>query len=267
VTGALVPGALVLAGTRMLLAIDIGNSTIKLGIFDQEKLSERCSFPTDKEKTALQYRDSILACVASHKISAIIISSVVPSMTKIFTRVSEHYLHISPILVTANLNLGLKIKYFLPEEVGVDRLVNAVAAYHIHRCPLIIVDFGTATTFSAVSLRGEYLGGAIAPGIKMSLDSLHEKTASLPQVELSPPESVIGRDTVTNIQSGIIYGFAELAAGIIKRMKVELSSEAYVIATGGWAPLISRECSAIDEVDQLLTLKGLRIIYEKIKNS
>ncbi|MBT9137921.1 MAG: Type III pantothenate kinase [Syntrophomonadaceae bacterium] len=249
----------------MLLTIDIGNTTINLGIFEQKKLSDHCFFPANKEKTALQYRDSLLAWIAPRKISAIIISSVVPSLTEIFTRVSKYYLRISPILVTANLNLGLKVKYSLPEEVGIDRLVNAVAAYHIYRRPLIIVDFGTATTFSAVSMRGEYLGGAIAPGIKMSLDSLHEKTASLPQVELSPPENVIGRDTVTNIQSGVIYGFAELAAGIIKRMKVEFSPEAYVIATGGWALLIARECPAIDEVNQLLALKGLRIIYEKVK--
>lgn len=251
----------------MLLTIDIGNTTINLGIFDREKLIDHCSFAADKEKTVAQYGDSLLAWTAPHKISAIIMSSVVPPLTEIFTRVSSNYFHISSVFVTANLNLGLKIKYTVPEEVGVDRLVNAVAAYHIYRCPLIIVDFGTATTFSAVSGRGEYLGGAIAPGIKMSLDSLHEKTASLPQVELALPKNVIGRDTVTNIQSGIIYGFAGLAAGIIRRMKVEFSSEAYVIATGGLALLIAKECPSIDGVDQLLALKGLRIVYEKNKIS
>jgi type III pantothenate kinase len=249
----------------MLLTIDIGNTTIKLGIFDQEKLINHCSFPSDKEKTVAQYGDSLLTWTASHKISAIIISSVVPFLTEILTRVSKHYFSISPIVVTANLNLGLKIKYLAPEEVGVDRLVSAVAAYHIYRCPLIVVDFGTATTFSAVSREGEYLGGAIAPGIKMSLDFLHEKTALLPQVELALPKNVIGRDTVTNIQSGIIYGFAGLAEGIIRRMKVKLSSGAYIIATGGWAHLIAKECPLIDEIDQFLTLKGLRIIYEKNK--
>lgn len=251
----------------MLLTVDIGNTTINLGVFDQEKLIAHCSFPADKKKTVAQYGDSLLAWTAPHKISAIIISSVVPPLTEIFTRATERYLCISPLLVTANLNLGLKIKYFVPEEVGVDRLINAVAAYHIYRRPLIIVDFGTATTFSAVSARGEYLGGAIAPGIKMSLDSLYKKTASLPLVELALPKNVIGRDTVTNIQSGIIYGFAGLATGIIDRMKVEFSSEAYVVATGGWALLIAKECPSIDEVDQLLPLKGLRIIYEKNRDS
>ena len=250
----------------MLLTIDIGNTTVNLGIFNREKLIDHCSFSADKRKTVVQYGDSLLTWIAPHKISAAIMSSVVPHLTEMFIRVSEHYLCISPVSVTVNLNLGLKIKC-LRKEVGVDRLVNAVAAHHIYRCSLIIVDFGTATTFSAISKKGEYLGGAIAPGIKMSLDSLHEKTASLPQVELALPENVIGIDTATNIQSGIIYGFAELAAGIIRRMKAGFSSEAHVIATGGWALLIAKECPAIDNVDQLLALKGLRIIYEKNKKN
>ena len=244
----------------MLLTVDIGNTTVSFGIFNQERLIDHRSFPN----TVVQYEDSLLAWTAPHKIGAVIVSSVVPHLTEAFIRASKRYFHISPLSVTINLNLGLNIRC-VSKEVGSDRLVNAVAAYHIHRRSLIVIDFGTATTFSAVSAKGEYLGGAIAPGIKMSVDSLHEKTASLPRVKLAVPEKVIGTNTVANIQSGIIYGFAELTAGIVRRMKVEFSSEARVIATGGWASLIARECPAIDDVDQLLTLKGLRIIYEKNK--
>jgi type III pantothenate kinase len=161
------------------------------------------------------------------------------------------------------MDSGISIKYPCPEELGADRIVNATAAYHLYKSPVIIVDFGTATTFCAISGKGDYLGGIIVPGIGISAEALFEKTALLPRIELVKPGTVIGKGTVESMQSGIIYGFAELVDGIVKRMKKEFSSAAKVIATGGWAELIASESKTIDEIVPFLTLKGLKIIYER----
>ncbi len=247
----------------MLLAIDIGNTTIVLGIFSGGRLVDHWRLSSDRGKTADEYGILISALIGSRKIKGMIISSVVPPLLKVFQEMSERYLHISPLIVEPGMDTGISIKYPRPEELGADRIVNATAAYHLYKTSLIIVDFGTATTFCALSGEGDYLGGIIVPGIGISVEALFEKTALLPRIELVKPATVIGKGTVESMQSGIIYGFAELVDGIVKRMKKEFSAEAKVIATGGWAELIASESKTIDEVVPFLTLKGLKIIYER----
>lgn len=247
----------------MLLTIDIGNTTILIGVFDGEKLIEHLSLSTDREKTADEYGILLSAGINPRKIKGIAISSVVPPLLETFEKMSQQYFHLSPLVVGPGIKTGLTIKYDYPQELGADRIVNAVATHYLYRGPAIIVDFGTATTFCALSEKGEYLGGAIAPGIGISVEGLFEKTALLPRIELVKPGRVIGKRTIESMQSGLIYGFTELVDGIVKRMKKEFSQEAKVIATGGWANLVAGESKTIDEIDPFLTLKGLRIIYQK----
>ena len=196
-------------------------------------------------------------------IEAVVMSSVVPPVNPTLERTCQKYLHITPLVVGPGIKTGMPIKYENPREVGADRIVNAVAAYEQYGGPLIIVDFGTATTFCAVSARGEYLGGAIAPGIAISTEALFARAAKLPRVELIKPPSVIGKNTVNSMQSGFIYGFAGQVNGIVERMKREMAGSPVVVATGGLAELIAEEATAIDKVDTYLTLTGLRIIYER----
>jgi type III pantothenate kinase len=195
-------------------------------------------------------------------INAVVISSVVPSLMMELEKVSRDYYSCKPLVVGPGIKTGLAIKYENPREVGADRVVNAVAAYHKYKGPLIIVDFGTATTFCVVNEKGEYLGGAIAPGIKISTEALVARAAKLPRVELIKPRNIIGKNTISSMQSGIIYGFVGQVEGIINRIQKELRTSAKVIATGGLASTIARETQVIDKVDDLLTLDGLRIIYE-----
>ena len=196
-------------------------------------------------------------------VEAIIISSVVPSLIVPFSKMCERYFHIKPLVVGPGTKTGICIKYENPREVGADRIVNAVAAYHKHGGPLIIIDFGTATTFCALTEKGDYLGGAIAPGIGISSEALFQRTSKLPRIELKRPKSVICRNTVTSMQSGIIYGAAGQIDEIVRRMKEELGGEAKVIATGGLANLIAEVSSTIDAVEPFLTLEGLRLICER----
>ena len=175
----------------------------------------------------------------------------------------QKYFHLAPLLVGPGTKTGIPIHYDNPREVGADRIVNAVAAYEHYRRSLIVVDFGTATTFDGISARGEYLGGAIAPGIMVSSEALFQKASKLPRVEIVRPEKVIGKNTVASMQSGIVYGYVGLIDGIVNRMKKEMGDNPFVVATGGLAQLIAAESEAIDEVDDYLTLKGLRIIYSR----
>ena len=232
-----------------------------MGTFKGHKLINHWRLCTDRGKTADEYGILLTALIDSLKIKGIIISSVVPPLLKVFQEVSKRYLHVSPIIVKTGMDTGIFIKYPRPEELGADRIVNATAARHLYKGPVIIIDFGTATTFCALSDEGNYLGGIIAPGIGISVEALFEKTALLPRIELVKPERVIGKDTVQGMQSGVIYGFTELVDGLVKRMKKEFSSRARVVATGGWAELIASESKTIDEIDPFLTLKGLEIIY------
>jgi type III pantothenate kinase len=254
----------------MLLAIDVGNTNTVLGIFDGEKNTARFRMTTDRNRTADETGMLMLQFFASHNISvadidACIIASVVPTVMYSLEHSIRKYFDITPMIVGPGVKTGINIKYENPREVGADRIVNAVAAYTLYGGPLIIVDFGTATTFCAVTENADYLGGVICPGIKISTDALFSMTAKLPRIEILKPPSVIGKTTVTSMQSGAFYGFVGQVDHIVKKMKEELGTDARVIATGGLARLISSESECIDEINSHLTLEGLRIIYDKNK--
>ena len=252
----------------MLLVVDIGNSNIVLGTYENKELKRHWRITTDRQRTGDEYGMLINNLFGFHQlqfkdVEAIIISSVVPSLIVPFSKMCERYFHIKPLVVGPGTKPGVCIKYANPREVGADRIVNAVAAYHKYGGPLIIIDFGTATTFCALTEKGDYLGGAIAPGIGISSEALFQRTSKLPRIELKRPKSVICRNTVTSMQSGIIYGAAGQIDEIVRRMKEELGGEAKVIATGGLANLIAEVSSTIDAVEPFLTLEGLRLICER----
>lgn len=252
----------------MLLVVDIGNSNIVLGTYENKELQRHWRISTDRQRTGDEYGMLINNLFNYHKMSiedieAIIISSVVPSLIVPFSKMCERYFHVKPLVVGPGTKTGICIKYENPREVGADRIVNAVAAYHKYGGPLIIIDFGTATTFCALTEKGDYLGGAIAPGIGISSEALFQRTSKLPRIELKRPKTVICRNTVTSMQSGIIYGAAGQIDEIVRRMKEELGGEAKVIATGGLANLIAEVSSTIDAVEPFLTLEGLRLICER----
>jgi type III pantothenate kinase len=251
----------------MLLAIDIGNTNVVLGVFDKDKLVENWRVGTNAQITpdeyAMTFKDLFnFAGIEFKLITGVIISTVVPPLLPVMTEMSRKYFRIEPMIVTHEIKSGITIRYDNPKEVGADRIVNAAAAYKIYGGPIIIVDFGTATTFCAVTKDGEYLGGAITPGVKISAEALFQRASKLPRVELTKPPKVIGTDTISAMQAGIIYGYAGLVDGIVERMKKELSSHAKVVATGGLAELVSPETKTIQEVKPHLTLEGLRLLYE-----
>ncbi len=251
----------------MLLAIDIGNTNVVLGVFDQEKLVENWRVGTNTQITpdeyAMIFKDLFgFAGLEFRQITGVILSTVVPPLLPVMTEMSRKYFQLAPLVVTHEIKTGITLKYDNPKEVGADRIVNASAAYRLYGGPVIIVDFGTATTFCAVTKRGEYLGGAIAPGIKISAEALFQRASKLPRVELAKPGTVIGSDTISAMQSGIIYGYAGLVDGIVARMKQELSMDAKVVATGGLAELVAPETKTIQEVRPHLTIEGLRLLYD-----
>jgi type III pantothenate kinase len=251
----------------MLLAIDIGNTNVVLGVFDKDKLVENWRVGTNAQITpdeyAMTFKDLFnFAGIEFKLITGVIISTVVPPLLPVMTEMSRKYFRIEPMIVTHEIKSGITIRYDNPKEVGADRIVNAAAAYKIYGGPVIIVDFGTATTFCAVTKDGEYLGGAITPGVKISAEALFQRASKLPRVELTKPPKVIGTDTISAMQAGIIYGYAGLVDGIVERMKKELSLQAKVVATGGLAELVSPETKTIQEVKPHLTLEGLRLLYE-----
>ncbi len=251
----------------MLLAIDIGNTNVVLGVFDREKLVENWRVGTNAQITpdeyAMIFKDLFnFAKLEFKQIAGVIISTVVPPLLPVMTEMSRKYFCIEPMVVTHELKTGITIRYDNPKEVGADRIVNAAAAYQLFGGPIIIVDFGTATTFCAVTGNGEYLGGAICPGIKISAEALFQRASKLPRVELMKPANVIGADTISAMQAGIIYGYAGLVDGIVDRMKKELSEQAKVVATGGLAELVSPETRSIRQIRPHLTLEGLRYLYE-----
>lgn len=252
----------------MLLVIDVGNSNIVLGIYRGEELVKDWRISTDKSKTPDEYGILIhdlfrLSGIAFPDVTAIIISSVVPTLTGVLERLSHDYFGRKPYLVGPGIKTGMPIHYDNPREVGADRIVNAVAGYEKFRCPLIIVDFGTATTFDYVNRKGEYCGGAIAPGLVVSIEALFQKASKLPRVEIARPPAVIAKNTVNSMQSGIYFGYVGLVDGIVTRMKAESRETPKVVATGGLAGLIAPEAKCIDVVDEYLTLEGLRILYER----
>ena len=254
----------------MLLAIDIGNTNIVLGVFEGSRLKGNWRIATRLSKTSDEYGILILDLFHANRLRAdridgVILSSVVPPLTPIFLETSRRYFHSDPLIVDGAMDTGLINRYEPPRDVGADRIVNAVAAYQYYGGPVIIVDFGTATTFCAVSKKGEYLGGAITPGITISSEALFQRASKLPKVELAKPKSVIGQDTVSSMQSGMLYGYAGLVDAMVLRMKKELGPTAKVIATGGQARLILSETKTINEVRPHLTLEGLQLLYERNK--
>jgi type III pantothenate kinase len=254
----------------MLLAIDIGNTNIKIGIFDGDELKATWNIATGIHRTADEYGGVLLSLmerkkVSPSKITGIALCSVVPPLLPAFVELCRKYLDSEPLVVEAGVKTGMRIRLDNPREVGSDRVVDAVAAQHLYGKPLIIVDLGTATTFSVVSQEGDYLGGAIAPGVVIATEALYTRTAALPRIRLSRPEQAIGRNTVAAMQSGIIFGHVGLIEGMIRRIEQELGSKAKVIATGGQAYFLAQEMPVIQIVNPDLTLIGLRLIYEMNK--
>jgi type III pantothenate kinase len=252
----------------MLLTMDVGNTNITLGIYDGEELVATWRFATDVERLPDEYGVIMLTLLQHEKISTegikeAVMACVVPDLEPVFDSLIRRYFKVAPLHVTAGVRTGLRILYDAPREVGADRVADAVAAIHKYGPPpLIVVDLGTATVFDAISPEGDYLGGAIAPGLGIASEALFRRAAKLYRVELDRPKTAIGRNTVGAIQSGILFGYVGLVEGIVARIKEELGGEAKVIGTGGWADIISRETDVIDVVDQDLTLAGLRMIYE-----
>ena len=252
----------------MIICMDVGNTNIKYGLFDKDKLILSFRVATDHKKTSDEYGGQLLSILNNNnipieQIGGGIISSVVPPLDYTLEKMCKVYLKFKPLMLEPGLKTGLNLKVDNAKEVGADRVLNNVAALLKYKVPLIIVDFGTATTFNVINDKNEFIGGVIAPGMKGSLDSLVNGTAKLPRVEIEKPETVIGRNTVTNMQSGIFYGFAGLVEYIIKRIKRELKCDnVTTVATGGFAEIIANEISSIDHVDKLLTLNGLKYLYD-----
>jgi type III pantothenate kinase len=253
---------------NMILVFDVGNTNIVLGVYQQRELIHHWRVSTDKSRTADEYAVVIknlfdLSEISFKDIDAVVVSTVVPPVMPTLESLARKYFGVEPLVIGPGIKTGMPIVYDNPREVGADRIVNAVAAFHKYGGPLVIVDFGTATTFCAVSKRGEYLGGAIAPGIGISTEALFQRASKLPRIEIVKPKSVIAKNTVAGMQSGIYYGFIGQVDGIVRLMKEELGAETKVIATGGLAELIAGESQEVNTVDPFLTLEGLLLIYDK----
>ncbi len=252
----------------MILVIDIGNTNIVLGVYKEQKLVHHWRISTDKSRTMDEYAVIVrsffnLSKFSFNDIHGAIISSVVPPVTPILEMMVEKYFSVTPLSVGPGIKTGLSIAYDNPREIGADRIVNAIAGFNKYGGPLVIVDFGTATTFCAISQKGEYLGGAIAPGIGISTEALFQRASKLPRVEIVKPKSIIGKNTVNGMQAGIYYGFCGQVDRIVELMQEELGGQAKIVATGGLAELIAGDSKKIEVIDPFLTLEGLIIIYEK----
>lgn len=253
----------------MIFVLDVGNTNTVLGVYEGEKLTHHWRIETSRNKTEDEY-GMIIKSLFQHDglhfqhITGVIISSVVPPIMAALERMCEKYFHVKPLVVGPGVKTGLNIKYENPREVGADRIVNAVAGIHEYGAPLVIVDFGTATTYCYIDEKGHYMGGLIAPGIGISTEALYTRASKLPRIEIARPESVVGKNTVSAMQAGILYGYVGQVEGIVSRIRKENGdANPTVVATGGLAGLIANECPMIDVVDPDLTLKGLRLIYKR----
>ncbi|NOZ30154.1 MAG: type III pantothenate kinase [Chloroflexi bacterium] len=251
----------------MLLTIDIGNTNITAGVYQGERLHAHWRIATVHDRMPDEY-GILLAQLFAHydldlgDVTGVAIASVVPALTRVFREVSHRYLGHDPLVVDAGVRTGVRIRYENPREVGADRVVDCAAVRHKYGGPACVVDFGTATTFDAISREGDYLGGAIAPGISIAAEALFAHAAKLYRVEIAPPPKAIGTNTVQALQSGIFYGYVSLVEGLVARFRRELGEDMKVIATGGLAQTVARETDVIQHVDPWLTLDGLRIVYE-----
>jgi len=250
----------------MLLAIDIGNTSIAIGVFEDEELRTTWHMATDIHHMADEYA-TFLISILRHQglypanITETAMCSVVPPLTTTFVELCQRYFNISPLVVGAGIKTGVRIRMDNPREVGADRIADAAAAHHLYGGPVIIIDLGTATTFGIVSKEGDYIGGIIATGIATAAEALFTRTAQLPRIELSRPKRVIGTNTVAAMQSGIVFGYVSLVEGMVARIQKELGEKAMVVATGGYAKLIAQETTVIDKTNLELTLIGLRLIH------
>ncbi len=251
----------------MLMTIDIGNTNISLGVYEGKELGPCWRVATDHNRMPDEYGlqiDGLLKHknLAPGDITGVCMASVVPGLTGVFMQACREYLNLEPLVVDAGVKTGVKILYETPRSVGADRIVDAAAVQHLYGGPACVVDFGTGTTFDAISAEGDYLGGAIAPGIGIAADALFQRAAKLPRVDLITPPSVIGRNTPHAIQSGLIFGYVGLVEGMVARFREELGPDMKVISTGGLTEIIARETDVIDIVAPWLTLDGLRIIWD-----
>jgi len=256
----------------MLLVFDVGNTNIVLGVYQGDKLIKHWRLSTDRNQTVDEYGMKIRTLFVQGNlnyddVTGIVISSVVPPIMPTLEEMAREYFHVEPLIVGPGVKTGMPLYYDNPREIGADRIVNAVAGYELYGGPLIIVDFGTATTFCVISAKGEYMGGCITAGIGIATEALFQRAAKLPRIELVKPKSIIGRNTVSSMQAGLIYGYIGQVDGIVRRMKQEIKSDAFVVATGGIADLIAPDSETINKVDHLLTLEGLRIIYNRNRPS
>ena len=253
----------------MLLVFDVGNSNIVMGTYEGKKLLRHWRISTDRQKTGDEYGmliNSLFAYqnIRMEQVEAIIISSVVPPLMVPMIKMCERYFHIHPLVVGPGIKTGFRISYENPREIGADRIVNVAGAFEQYGGPLIVIDIGTATTFDVVAPNGDFQGGVIAPGLSSSADALFQRAAKLPRIELVTPKHIISRNTVSGMQAGIIYGYVGQIDEIVRRMKKEMGyDEIKVVATGGYARMVSRESKTIDKIDHFLTLTGLRVLYER----
>lgn len=252
----------------MLLALDVGNTNTVVGVFEGADLKAHWRLSTRRAGTSDEYGIFVkslfdFAGLDFRAITAVILSTVVPTVQGPLEEMSRQFFGVEPLVVGPGIKSGMPILYEAPREVGADRIVNAVAAFELYGGPCIVVDFGTATTFDAISARGEYLGGAICPGIGISAEALFQRAAKLPRVDIARPKAVIGRNTVHSMQSGLYYGYLGLVEGLVGRMRDELGGDPKIVATGGLAGLLLAGSSLVDHLDPWLTLTGLRILYER----
>ena len=251
----------------MLLTIDIGNTAVTIGVFEGERLLTTYRLSTDSRRLSDEYGLQLvglldLGGIDASSIDSACICSGVPPLTVVFSDLCHTYFGVTPLTVSAGVRTGLRILYDSPRDVGADRIADAVAAIELYSPPLIVVDLGTATVFDVVNREGEYLGGVISPGISVAADALFFNASQLRRVELVAPKSVVGRNTVTAVQSGLVYGYASLVTGMVDRIKDEIGRDAQVIGTGGLVPVIAGHTGVFDDINQDLTLVGLRLIYE-----